>query len=325
MREQHITRRTFLAASGAAAVFGCGWSRVARSEERLRFAEPNGGRLRILDGDAPVLTYNFGDQLKQGVPKNRTRSCYCHPVWAPDGTVLTDDFPKDHYHHRGIFWAWPSMKVRGKTVQLWHLQGIAQHHAKWLDRRADAGSALLAVRNDWRLDDGERAGSETVRIRVHKADAVGRAIDFELTFEAIGGPIELLGAAGKGYGGFCFRFAPRTDTVITTEAGKQKDSNEKPFKWADLSARFEGAGEMSGAAVFVNPKNTGAPHGWTLRHYGFLGPSWPGLKPYTLEPGASVVLRYRVYVHRGNAEEAGVAEAYRAYASPADVMKGASE
>ena len=325
MREQHITRRTFLAASGAAAVFGCGWSRVARSEERLRFAEPNGGRLRILDGDAPVLTYNFGDQLKQGVPKNRTRSCYCHPVWAPDGTVLTDDFPKDHYHHRGIFWAWPSMKVRGKTVQTWHLQGIHQRHAEWNSRAANSKAAMLDVSNAWVLDSGERVGTERLRLTLHRISGLGRAIDFALTFQAEGGPIELLGTKGKGYGGFCFRFAPRTDTVITTEAGKQKDSNEKPFKWADLSARFEGAGEMSGAAVFVNPKNTGAPHGWTLRHYGFLGPSWPGLKPYTLEPGASVVLRYRVYVHRGNAEEAGVAEAYRAYASPADVMKGASE
>ena len=29
---------------------------------------------------------------KAGVPEDRKRACYCHPVRAPDGTVLTDDY-----------------------------------------------------------------------------------------------------------------------------------------------------------------------------------------------------------------------------------------
>ena len=60
------------------------------------------GALRLFEGDAPVLAYNFGDQLAQGVAEDRTRSSYVHPIYGLDGEVLTADFPKDHPHHRGL-------------------------------------------------------------------------------------------------------------------------------------------------------------------------------------------------------------------------------
>jgi len=104
--------------------------------------------------------------------------------------------------------------------------------------------------------------------------------------------------------------------LITADEGVQKkDSNDKTFPWADLSARFGGKPAMAGAAVFVHPGTPAnrKPRGWTIRHYGFLGPNWPHLEPYTLEPGAPVTLRYRVYVHRGDAAEGKVAEAYARY------------
>jgi len=324
-----LTRRTFLAAASAGAATLAAARVVAAGDAKsaLRFKEADGGRLRILDGDTPVLVYNWGDQLKAGVPEDRNRACYCHPVRAPEGTVLTHDFPRDHYHHRGIFWSWPRMKARGKTVQTWHLQGIRQQHATWNSRSAKPQWAFVDVSNDWVLEGGERVGRERLLMTVHKASAEGRAIDFGLTFEALGGPVELLGAEGKGYGGFCFRFAPREGTVITADTGVQKkDSNHETFRWADLSARFGGKKTMAGAAVFVHPGTPPdrKPRGWTIRHYGFLGHSWPGLEPYTLEPGAPVTLRYRVYVHRGGADEGKVAEAYNRYANPPEaIRKGA--
>ena len=321
-----MSRRAFLitSAAGAASCFAQRHARAATKPAALRFVDQAGGRIQILEADRPVLTYNWGEQFKESVPERYRRACYCHPVRAPDGTVLTDDFPKDHYHHRGIFWVWPHMKTRGKTVQTWHLEGIAQTFRTWNTKSAGADCASLDVTNDWLLDDGECVGRERLRMVAHRASAVGRAIDFALTFEAVGGPMELLGAKGKGYGGFCFRFAPRKDTVITTDAGVQKgDSNNQTPKWADLSASFEGADGVAGAAVFVHPGTQHKPTGWTLRHYGFLGPSWPGLNPYTLQPGAPVTLRYRVYVHRGGAAEGKVAEAYAQYASSAAIEEKA--
>jgi len=31
--------------------------------------------------------------LKEGVAEDRRRSSYIHPLYSPDGTLITDDFP----------------------------------------------------------------------------------------------------------------------------------------------------------------------------------------------------------------------------------------
>ncbi|HUU09389.1 MAG TPA: PmoA family protein [Phycisphaerae bacterium] len=283
----------------------------------FRWVEQPEGRLALLEGDRPVLTYNWGDQLKAGVPADRKRSCYVHPVFGLDGEELTDDFPKDHYHHRGLSWMWNRVTVGGRNVDLWTIKGIRQRFSKWLERRADAQGAVLAVENNWVMD-GPPVARETVRLQVQRAEAAGRAIDVEVRLEALAGPMELRGEATKGYGGLCFRFAPREATVITTPAGREeKDSDHKRFPWADLSARFAGRSDASGAAVFIHPANPTAPNEWTLRHYGFLGPCWPAMEAATLEPGKPVTLRYRVWIHRGDAAAGEVAKAYDAYRASA--------
>jgi hypothetical protein len=81
-----------------------------------------------------------------------------------------------------------------------------------------------------------------------------------------------------------------------------------------LSAKFGGRDTFSGVAIFDHNENPAFPNGWTLRHYGFLGVAWPGLEFYTLKPGEPLTLRYRVWIHRGGAEEGDVAAAYAAYA-----------
>jgi hypothetical protein len=80
-----------------------------------------------------VLAYNYGAQLPAGVADDRKRCCYVHPLWAPNGVVVTDDFPKDHYHHRGVFWAWQIVRFEGKQYDMWHLKG-------GLDKRFSGGA-----------------------------------------------------------------------------------------------------------------------------------------------------------------------------------------
>ncbi len=291
-------------------VFG---PQATASAAGFRVVDDDEERLHVYEGEKPVLTYNYGMQMKQGVPKDRQRSSYVHPVYGLDGEVLTADFPQDHYHHRGVSWMWPRMKVGEREVDLWHIQGIRQHFNRWIRREVSANGAVLKVLNDWKLDGQKTVAKETVTIDVHPAQEKGRAIDFRLRFRALEEPIMLWGQVRKGYGGFCFRFGPRESTVITTEEGRQEDSNLKPFRWADLSGQFRDRNEVSGAAVFVHPDNPDSPNGWTLRHYGFLGPCWPALEKYWLRPGQPVTLNYRVWIHQGGAKEGNVAQAYASY------------
>jgi len=268
------------------------------------------GTLTLEEGSTPVLTYCYGDQLKEGVDAKYTRSCYIHPLYDLDGKPLTDDFPGDHKHHRGVFWTWPRMTVRGKKVQTWHPCNppLRQFLVKWLKKEAGDKAATLSVQNETKLGADERVGLQTVTLVAHPASEQGRAIDVTLTFEAIGGPMELLGAKKKGYGGLCIRGAPDLKGgTLTTDAGPlQKDSVNKPFQWADLSK------DGRGMAVFVPSDHPDFPPTWLLRssYGGILNVSWPGVKPYTLEPGKPLTLRYRIYVHRGDVETGRVREAF---------------
>ena len=73
---------------------------------------------------------------------------------------------------------------------------------------------------------------------------------------------------------------------------------------------------LSGAAIFQHASNPRCPAGWCLRHYGFIGVSWPGVEVVHLEPGQTLTLRFRVWVHDGDAQAGKVPEAYELFAQP---------
>lgn len=291
---------------------------AAAGSAQMQFIEDAGrGTLTLKDGRNDVLTYRFGDQLKEGIDPKYVRSCYIHPLFSSDGQALTYDFPADHPHHHGVFWTWPAVKTRGQDTQTWHpaSPSLRQHFVRWLKREAKKDAAELSVENVWKLDGREVVAREIVNLDVHAADRIGRAIDLKLRLEAVGGPLELQGASdqNKGYGGLCLRGAEMfVGAALTTDQGVQKeDAVNTSFRWADLSTR-----EL-GVAIFVSVDHPGFPVAWLIRNSygGVLNPSWPGLKPALLQPEKPVVLRYRLYIHRGDAAAGGVGEAYQRYLS----------
>ena len=138
------------------------------------------------------------------------RSCYLHPVYGPDGTVMTDDFNKDHPHHRGIFWAWEVVTVDGKTDDVWTVKGFRQKFVRWTSRETGDAVARLGVENGW-YDGDRQFVREGVEILAHPASKERRVLDFTLRFEALERPVVIVGTPDdkKGYGGFAFRTAPR--------------------------------------------------------------------------------------------------------------------
>jgi hypothetical protein len=292
----------------------------------LAFAEDAAAAtLTVMDGARPVLTYRYGENLPAGLDAKQTRSCYIHPLYSLDGEPLTADFPADHLHHHGLFWAWPVVEVRGARSSNWEPAepSLHQHFVRWVGREADQQGARLVVANIWRLAENETVLEETISLTVHPASALARAIDVEIVLRPVGGRLELRGAPAenKGYGGLCFRGAPLfRGAEMTTDQGRiTEDSVGKPFLWADLSTR-PGPGPEAprdGVAVFIHPGHPDRPLAWLARnsYAGVLNPSWPGLAGATLAADKAVTLRYRIYVHRGDAEAARVGEAYGAYSA----------
>jgi len=285
----------------------------APAASSFRIADIDDRSLGIWEGDKPVLVYNHGVINREGVPAGWARSGYVHPLYGLDGEVLTDDFPRDHYHHRGLFWAWPHVLIDGKEYDLWALRGIRHQFERWLDREAGEASATLGVESGWYVGD-RRVMIERVWIDVHPAAGDARAIDLALTLTPDGHPVTLGGAEGKSYGGLNLRYAPGPDRKITTPLGDGPDDLLMTrLPWADLSERFAGD-RTSGAALFVTPDHPDFPPTWLTRHYGVLCVGWPGVTPKTLEPSRPTTLRYRVWIHRGPADADGLARVAKALA-----------
>lgn len=279
----------------------------------FRFAEVSPTALGLWEGSLPVLVYQHGLVRKPGVPERFARSSYVHPLYGPDGEVLTDDFPADHYHHRGLFWAWPHVTVAGAHYDLWMLRGIAQRFEQWLSRTVTASNAMLGVANGWYVS-GRKVMAEQVWFRVAPLTPNGRVVDVELIWTPTDQPVTLAGAEGKSYGGLTLRFAPGTNTVITVPAGSPpQDLAMTNLPWADLTRRWVNPGVTSGVAILVHPSHPDFPPQWLTRHYGVLCLGWPGVKPKTLQPGQPAHCRYRLWIHRGRPTVGELQQAFQRY------------
>jgi hypothetical protein len=284
------------------------------SNAQFSVAEINDKSLGLWEGKQPVFVYNYGVISRTNVPADRARSSYVHPLYGLDGEVLTDDFPKDHYHHRGLFWAWPHVKVGTEEADLWMLKGIRHRFGSWLARDAGKTEAILGVKNFWFIEK-RKVVEEEIWFRVHPATNDSRAIDVALFLKSLDEPLTLRGAEGKSYGGLTLRFAPRTgETIITTRDGRTKeDLPITHLPWADLTAKFASAPGPSGAAIFIDPAHPDYPPEWLTRHYGVLCVGWPGVDGKTLPPGKPIRCRYRVWIHRGSVDVEALKNAYADY------------
>ena len=287
----------------------------------FRFQDVSGETLGMWENNEPVLAYNHGVITSAKVPADdhrRSRACYVHPLWGLHGETLTDDFPKDHYHHHGVFWTWPHVRIQDKEYDLWAGPNIHDRFVRWICREAGPIAAVLAVENGWFVGD-QKVMIERVWLRAHQRSNGQRALDLELVWIPQGQAVTLWGAEGKSYGGLTIRFAPfKERPAITVPSGRTKeDLKEAPLAWADFTAQFSGAPAPSGAAVFVHPAHPEYPPTWLTRHYGCLCVGWPGIRSKTFQPGEPFRLSYRILIHEAAAELVDLQKAYEAYGAAA--------
>ncbi len=122
------------------------------------------GLLTLRDGEKVVFSYRYSFLEHENVPitdSRRGAGCYLYPLNGVDGENLTDLAPKDHYHHRGVFWTWPAVGVweadgTKREYDLWTTNApIRQRFVRFLDRSIGDGAgnggdfAEFAVENGW--------------------------------------------------------------------------------------------------------------------------------------------------------------------------------
>jgi len=103
--------------------------------------------------------------------------------------------------------------------------------------------------------------------------------------------------------------------LINAEGARsEKDTFGRPSAWCDYSGTH--AGVQEGLAIFDSPKNPWYPCTWFTRDYGFFSPTpmdWLPAEGYRLKKGGTLSLQYRVVVHGGDHEAAGIADMYSAW------------
>jgi hypothetical protein len=276
--------------------------------------------LKLSYGGKPVMVYNHGVITNPRVPASdhrRSRACYVHPLWGLSGEELTDDFPKDHYHHHGVFWTWPHVGVDGKQHDLWAGNTIWQRFVRWLGRQTGPTAAVLGVENGWFVGQ-QKVMIERVWFCCYADAEDSRVLDLNFTFIPTDKPITLQGAEGKSYGGLTVRFKPgaRKDTLITIPSGPTtEDLPDTKLQWADFTSLFAGATQRSGAAIFIHPQHPDYPPTWLTRYYGPLCVGWPGVKAKTFPPGKLIQLQYRIWIHRNAVDVDRLRNEYQAYLS----------
>jgi len=285
----------------------------------FKIENAGGKHLVVSEGNRPVLAYNYGMMLPQGVSARWRRSCYIHPIYGLSGETLTDDFPADHLHHRGLATMWAHVMVGDRKYDLWHLKGIKPRFRRLVKQQSGPVSALFQVASGWYTDEGKNVLEETWTIKVLRAGERGRIVEVEILMDPTETPVTI-GSSGTGYSGLALRFSPRKETVLTGPAGRlPEDVNKKRFLWNDLSGKFGGLGKISGVAIFDYPENPRHPSFWSSRYYGFLNPSPTSLETLSIPQDKPLRLRYRLWIHKGDATSGNVAQAYRVFTQPPKV------
>ena len=183
----------------------------------------------ITEQGRPVLTYRFGEvPLPAGVQAGHfgkgdkpydgayftdgsryvgERSDYIYPLYGFHGEPLTADYPKDHVHHRSLWWSWCEVRHNGKIGDLWAVCKIRAYPVKITKMEARADEAVLQAANVWRYDDDPApVVNETVTIHASKTTGMpgarSRTVDVDVRLEALADGVAIAGRQKVNYGGY---------------------------------------------------------------------------------------------------------------------------
>ena len=77
---------------------------------------------RIFNLRKEVLNYHYTIYpAPEGADDLYSRSGFIHPLYSPNGNVLTRIQPPDHLHHYGIWNPWTKVKFQNREVDFWNL------------------------------------------------------------------------------------------------------------------------------------------------------------------------------------------------------------
>lgn len=267
------------------------------------------GRADLLEGKQIVLSYNYHTVLPpkgllEKVHANsqkyaQPRSNYIHPLYGPDGEILTEDWAVDHPHHRGVYWAWPEVDYQGERGDLHALQDVFARPTGKIETRSGAGFSEIEAENKWMWKDKTAIVNEVVTIRTYPAQNNGRFIDLKFSFTAIQDDVSIARRKTELYGGLNFRLSPVRDLEIITHT--DPESSTPQMAWGDSLGIRPGGSKRVGVGIIEKQTNPQYPGQWMeYPNLPWFQPTFPNAgNRYVLKQGKPLVLKYRLWIRHG--------------------------
>ncbi|GGF29217.1 DUF6807 family protein [Echinicola rosea] len=256
--------------------------------------------IMLTENGQPRYFYQTAPKSLDG---NYPRANYVHPLYGLDGEVLTEDFPADHLHHRGIFWTWHQLYVNGKRIaDPWFCEGISWKVIN-SEETIQGPQATLQSTVQWLADSLQNTPvlEEKVKITFERLEADAFSLTFDVTLTSLVEGVQLGGSEdAKGYGGFSPRIKLPDDVTFHSE-GKSISPQNLPVQagpWMNLTGTFDGT-TSSNITIMGEPDKLPSYQGWILRSANSMqNIAFPGKEPIALPKGAPLHFRNMILVHR---------------------------
>ncbi|MBD8490647.1 PmoA family protein [Echinicola sp. CAU 1574] len=268
--------------------------------QELAFEKTSEGIL-LKENNQPRYFYQTATKTLNG---KYPRANYVHPLYGLNGEVLTEDFPEDHFHHRGIFWTWHQLYVNGKRIaDPWFCEGISWKVTN-TNMNINDGVGELEAEVAWVSDSLGQSEvlRENVKITYERLEKGAYALTFEIKLNALVDNLELGGSEDqKGYGGFSPRVKLPEDIQFSSE-GIKIEPQTLPVQagpWMNLIGSFDNH-STSGIVIMGEPQMLTHYQGWILRSAKSMqNMAFPGRNPIRIPKGEPLQFRNQIIIHQG--------------------------
>ncbi len=254
------------------------------------------------------------------------RSGYLHPLFAPDGTVVTDDFAPDHPHQHGVMFAWTNTTFEGRKLDFWNQKARTakvEHVAvnEIFDGPVCAGFQATLKHSDLTAPEGTKPVlDETWSVRVYN-HSDGFLFDLQSEQRAAGESPLVVNQYH--YGGMAIRgrrewLKPPVGDFLTSEGKTRAEGNHSRPHWVTLHGTLDG--KPYGVTIFSDPRNFRAPQPVRLhpsKPYFVFAPLVLG--EFQITQAEPYVSRYRYFVEQGKPNPQRFGQLWQDIADPPQV------
>lgn len=283
--------------------------------------------LNILSNEQPVLNYRYGMTYPpEGINPLYKRSGFIHPLWSPEGEILSRIQAPDHYHHYGIWGPWTLTHIDDREVDFWNLakgQGTVRFEAFLSETEGEVFSGFKALQQH--IDFGgtgedQIAMNEVLDVRTWNAGNNVYLIDYTTSLNSPL-PTGIMLDAYRYGGGIGFRATEKWHkdncTVLTSEGKTRKDADGSNARWCIVEGESDTPAGRSGILFLSHPSNRMHPEPmrvWPLDANEGRGDLYFEFVPirhedWKLESNKDYTLKYRMVVFDGKMD-ASTAELY---------------